>query len=334
MKHLDYWNEAFFNVFPDLAFVRGDNDASIYDFKRNALLPIPLVLCDIVEQLEDESCGAIISSLDKESKSYFVQYLNYLHKNDLGAFRNKKLNFKAIQPTWDFPATIISFQLNLSSKSNFDPFCAIDQIVDQHCHQLELRLKNEWGHPAKVEAILEAVATSGIRGIHLYVAHGEKWCASSVNNLFKSYPKLLFFNACNVENKYNENLHPGAIRLSDEKWTEKLWAINHFQDRYIVNIDYFHEAQEFHPLLNRRVCLDENGFWKNDLYYKQNHGHISDIALGELISLESFTKWWRINPDKIVDLKASSRRYAVLPIKPLIPLNNGSGLYTFEQLYS
>ncbi len=332
MKNLNYWNEVFFNVFPDLAFVRGENEASIYDFKRNVLLPIPLVLCDIVDQLKEEPCGAIISQLDKESQNYFVQYLNYLHKNDIGAFIGQRICFKPLELTWDFPAAITIAQLGLSNSSNFNPFYAIEQIIDQGCHQIEFRLKNIWGKPSKVEALLEAVSTSSVRGIHLYISHGQDWCPSSVKKLFEKYPKLLFFNAFNAESNFTENLDPGAINLSSKKWTEEYWKTNQFQNRYIVNLNYFTEAQKFHPLLNRKVCLDETGVWKNDFLYENSHGHLNEVLLKELISLDDFTKWWHINPDMILDLKASSRRYAILPIQPLVPIYGSDGLYKFSPL--
>ncbi|TXF88460.1 hypothetical protein FUA23_14335 [Neolewinella aurantiaca] len=329
MKLPDNWRELYFTLFPDVVLVKGERDAAAYDFNRAELVPIPPVLCDLVEELEVHTCGELAGSLPPDQSPLVGKYLSYLLEKDFGTFREEIIAFKPLDRDWDQSNELLSAQLELNASSDYNVAAVLDQITDLNCFQLELRLGEKWANPEAVEGLLELVRGSTLRAVDLYLTDGSAWTPERGDDLFARHPKLLHFMAYAAPTAYEKTFHPGTLKMVVHPLPKGEERRNHYKGRYIVNYQYFTEALRFNPLLNRRVSVSSFGYWKNDLMYEETFGHVTERKLTEVLASPEFTRLWKVNADRIVDLKDSARRYAVWPAEPLTALQDGSGCYTF-----
>jgi|GEM_PF-3018234 len=328
------WLNLYFTPFSDVVFVRGKEDAAAYDFGRFALLPVPPVLCDVVEALEEATCGEFVASLPEDQQGLVAPYVAFLLRNDFGTLRKDRVAFRPLSREWDQSNELLSAQLELSKHSDFDPHAVLRQITDRDCFQLEIRLADNWTSIGAVEKLLEGIRGSTLRAVNVYLASVAGWTKPEAEELFERHNKLLHLLGYGATVAVEKAYRPGVLKLTTDSQSEGAADRNHYQGRYIVNYHYFTEAQQFNPLLNRRVSVSEFGYWKNDLSYEHTFGHVAERPLTEVLSDPDFTALWRVNADRITDLKDSARRYAVWPAAPLIPIADGSGLYTFSNSHS
>lgn len=324
------WQERYFTAFPDVVFVKGKKDAAAYDFARLELVPVPQVLCDVVEALEDVTCGEFVASLPKDQQDLVEPYLAYLIRKDFGTLRKDKVAFQPLSREWDHSNELLGAQLELSRHSDFNPHDALRQITDRDCFQLEIRLADQWTGTGVVDELLEGLRGTTLRAVNIYLANAAGWAVTEANELFESHPKLLHLLGYGATEAFEKTYRPGMLRLTTDAQPADMARRNHYEGRYIVNYQYFTEALLFNPLLNRRVSVSEFGYWKNDLSYARTFGHVAEKPLPAVLNDPDFTALWRVNADQITELKDSARRYAVWPAAPLTPLADGSGLYSFS----
>lgn len=324
------WQESYFTAFPDVVFIKGEEDAAAYDFGRLQLVPVPQALCDVVEALEDATCGEFVASLPADQQDLVQPYLSFLLRKDFGTLRKDKIAFQPLSREWDQSNELLGAQIELNRHSDFNPHDALRQITDRDCFQLEIRLADDWTSTWAVENLLEGLRGTTLRAVNIYLASAAGWTMEDADELFARHPKLLHLLGYGATAAGEKTYRPGMLRLTTDPQPAGTAERNHYEGRYIVNYRYFTEALQYNPLLNRRVSVSEFGYWKNDLAYDRTFGHVAETPLSAVLNDPDFTALWRVNADRIIELKDSARRYAVWPAAPLSPLADGSGLYTFS----
>lgn len=325
----DDWRQLYFTPFPDVVYVKGKHDAAAYDFNRGSLIPVPPVLLDLVEQLKRWSCGEVAAALPSEEQELIVPYLEYLLRRDFGTMRPERVAFHPLNEDWSHAGNLLSAQLELSRHSHYDWQNVLAQITDLNCFQLELRLFDNWGEEAAVNKLLEPLRGTTLRAINVYVSQAAVWTSQALRSMFESHPKLLHFKGYGVTQPLSLSFQPGSAELTPAPLTDEILQANHYRGRYVVNYQFYTESRKHHPLLHRRVAVNDFGYWKNDLNYPATFGHVGERELREVLTDEGFTRLWHVNPDKILELKDSARRYAVWTTDPLEPAPESPGYYRY-----
>ena len=84
--------------------------------------------------------------------------------------------------------------------------------------------------------------------------------------------------------------------------------VNYFSAEYcgcvdksllIFNWMHFCESQHSNTCLNRKLCIDKDGYIKNCPSMKHHYGNISNTNIENVVNLPEFQKWWHIKKDDI-----------------------------------
>jgi hypothetical protein len=115
--------------------------------------------------------------------------------------------------------------------------------------------------------------------------------------------------------------HPGKVAFI----TQDLRRVPP-RPRYVVNLQYFAEAQRFNPYYNRKLCVDETGAIKKCLLLADSFGHVDATPLAEVLAQEAFQALWHAAPDRTAELQDSELRYALFSADCLVE-DPHSGLF-------
>ena len=72
-----------------------------------------------------------------------------------------------------------------------------------------------------------------------------------------------------------------------------------FISNFNFSAKFFHESLYYNTCLNRKLCIDKDGYIKNCPYMEQHYGHISNTKIEDVVKLPEFQKWWHIKKDDI-----------------------------------
>jgi SPASM domain peptide maturase of grasp-with-spasm system len=71
------------------------------------------------------------------------------------------------------------------------------------------------------------------------------------------------------------------------------------KEYFTINLLHFTESQHHNTCLNRKLCIDKDGYIKNCPSMKHHYGHISNTNIEDVVNLPEFQKWWHIKKDDI-----------------------------------
>ncbi|MEM9258507.1 MAG: hypothetical protein AAGA62_02605, partial [Bacteroidota bacterium] len=91
-------------------------------------------------------------------------------------------------------------------------------------------------------------------------------------------------------------------------------------DTHFVGSAYFREARIANPYFNRRLAIDRNGHFKNDLLYggPETFGQVGQHSVRGVITDPEFRRRWLAGPDTITDTKDNPLRYCLRYDRALI----------------
>ena len=81
---------------------------------------------------------------------------------------------------------------------------------------------------------------------------------------------------------------------------------------------HFTESQHHNTCLNRKLCIDKDGYIKNCPYMNHHFGHISNTNIEEVVQLPEFQQWWHIKKDEIDVCKDCEFRHMCTDCRALI----------------
>lgn len=162
---------------------------------------------------------------------------------------------------------------------------------------------------------MDATRTSRIRNVEiflpepLYEAHHLKYLDDIENRI-----KTFVIHSVKDE-VLTKNLHENSKYYIDKKLIFTSKAINSStvdnikKENFIINMEFFTEAQQHNVALNRKVCIDNDRNFKNFPAHKSTHGNFRNKSITELIEDSEFTRKWFVNNDNIETCKDCQFRY-------------------------
>jgi hypothetical protein len=177
----------------------------------------------------------------------------------------------------------------------------LEQLNGLLCKNIELRLSNVAAHREELSRLLEIIE----RGVFSYLV---VW-------LMDETPELRRV----IE---TESAKAAEIYVLNGQPAEEAPV-----GQYIVNVNYFAEAQGRHPYFNKRVCVSGDGSIKRCLTHGESFGHVGERSLADVIRDPGFTEWWDVHPGMIEDLGGSAFRYAIYSNRALVRTANNQYRY-------
>lgn len=304
-------NEAtYFKLFAHNVPVSGKSRSAIYDLQKGEIVFIPTILFDILQALTNSTIAVVQDKFAPNNPAVFKQYLDFLLKKDLGFITESPTDFPALSLQWESPCEIYSavIEADFQHYSVAKVLTTLDELL---CRHIELRLDIQALSAQEIIAFFEELNTKTFRSIVVLLDYqAVLWYDDWATKIFESCKKIekIFVVGCPV--KFKHEVYAENIKFLTKNWAELYVE----KPRYIVNIQYFSEAQHHHPFYNRKVCIDNRGNIKNDIRQRKSFGNVRNhdtvkVALQEAINSADFRELWYVNPDKIAAVKDSELRY-------------------------
>ena len=174
--------------------------------------------------------------------------------------------------------------------------------------------------------LVTTIATSyGTSDMPSYLSQKNKKKILSLKGPSKEYPycqTLVMYNS-----PYNKTTKGSFYYLI---FTEgKLYDSPGNYSLFFPTVTHFTEAQSHNTYFNRKVIIDEKGFYVLGVHEGSRYGNVKELGLDELVSSADYTQYWKVNKDKTEVCKDCEFRYMCIDSR--IPLKNtATGLFYFK----
>lgn len=315
-------NSLYFLLFQDVKIVRGKGSSMIYDLSRNDLFPIENNYLDLLESCLGKTKEEVLGIGPEK----VLDFLNYFIKKDLAFFTDSPKSFPDISMSFHFPSEIISSVIELGNLNEDLIMNVVSQIDSLGCKLLLLVVNNQLYDFIIFEKILDKLKDSFIVNIELVLPYSFK---SLIDDTFLGVhlriSKIIFLGADKNELYHSES--KAQIILSTQYKFDPSEIIN--PDFFAINITLFSEAINYNLGLNRKVCVDKDGFILNYLGHSQKFGNVKKDLISDVIKRSELKKKWKISNDQIEKCKDCQYRYCCISNSDLI--SNGDTYKKLEQ---
>jgi SPASM domain peptide maturase of grasp-with-spasm system len=293
--------------------VQGKARSAIYDLQRGQLVVIPNVLYRILLDLRQHPWRAVQQQYAPDDEALFGKYLAFLLERDLGLFVDNQLDFPLLSLQWESPHrvqnAVVSYEFG-----RYDLAAVLTQLDGLQCRHLELRLTTRAGCWPEVLRLADELADKSFQSVTLLLAYSPALADTALADaLYARCPKILSLVVHAAPVARTSTAHPGKVAFV----TQDLRRVP-TRPRYVVNLEYFAEAQRFNPYYNRKLCVDETGAIKNCLLLADSFGHVDATPLAKVLACEAFQVLWHAAPDRTAEVKDSELRYALFSADGLV----------------
>lgn len=308
----------YFLLYAHNQVVKGKEKSAIYDLQNSAIIYIPNVIVNIIEEMRTKTIIAIKKQHTPDAPEIIDKYIAFFLQKKLGFYTEEPFRFPKLDTNFYYPG-IIQNAIVESNLKTFDLKKVLENLDSLGCRFLEIRLDIDTAFAfSELKHILNSTLDSIFISIDLLIKYNNLFNDEIVKDLQKSYSKIgkiIVYEA--QEDKEVSN----TLLFSKLSFHEL--ELSHSQtSKYIVNIPFFCESLNFNTNYNKKIAITYNGKIKNILKDEHDYGNINKNNLITVCNSIKFQKWWHISPDKIEELKGNPLRHALFnpfPLKELTP---------------
>ena len=224
------------------------------------------------------------------------EYISFLIKEGICFLSNKTdvKQMRKLSMLWDYPALISNSIIDIT-KENFGDLKAFLDGFSFSNTNIQFRFLQDSVTSDEIIQIIQKVIKWEIEyaefcfdskyeeSVLYYLLTIDRRIGNIVVKIFDSPEKKVFMydkmNVIKTDGKISE-LKCGSFTLNE-------------------NVEHFCESQNHNTCLNRKLCIDKDGYIKNCPYMKHHYGHISNTNIEDVVNLPEFQKWWYIKKDDI-----------------------------------
>jgi SPASM domain peptide maturase of grasp-with-spasm system len=318
-------NSNYFVLYACCIPVKGASRGVIYDLQRHGYEYIPLVLYDLILECRQAPLAVVEKRYTPADWSGAVSFINYLVEADYGFITDSPAEFPDMSMQWHFPGPLINSIIEYDcSKPAFDLQDVIKQLLDMHCHDIQLRLFGDCSSEF-VNKVIDAVQQSTLYTLDLLVPWSRSFDTAALFTRMLSEHRLIPVTLYNcrdagvaslvndtdvfLKTRVNitaEQFRPGSI---DEKPRPEL---------FVINTEFFTEAQQHNTGLNRKICIDVKGYIKNHHLHKTGFGHVSENRLEDVLALPAFQQKWYYSNDQVEKCRNCEYRYMCMDTADIV----------------
>lgn len=305
---------TFFNLYANCIPIQGNQESIVVDLQNNEFISIPNLLFDVLKKTRSNTISEIKNLFNNDLNTGIDHYFKYLSKIDYGFFLNNIENFPELDLDWNSPLRVENAILEINEDCQYDFNSAIKELSKLGCASLQIRI-NKSNVNSILFNILDATRMSRIKNVEILLP--EFLFEDSLTNYLEDIETRISFIL--VHSVADENLvkkiYKNSRYYKDNRliFTSKA-IVNTTTDvikieNFIINMDFFCEAQKYNVALNRKVCIDNEGNFKNFLAHNNTYGNFKNGSITKLIQNSDFTRKWFINNDSIEVCKDCQFRY-------------------------
>lgn len=298
-------NDKYFLLFSNCIPVKGFKNSIIMDLQKNAYIPIPNLLYDILNlDMKQLTIGEVKNYFNGAYNEGINSFFTYLNEQEYGFFTNSPNSFPELNKDFLSPYEIISSIINFNSQSKYKLKDVLKQIIELGCQLVQIRIFNKIDI-SFLKNVLKCIQGSRVKIVEILLKD-HNYIINEFTPFCKQHMglKIIIHSV-----KYKIVNH----QLDNMFLTNK--EINLYQKEvidqrlFISNIPFYVESKNFNVGLNRKVCIDYDGKIKNFVNHSKSFGNISNINIRDIINKYDFQNKWFLKNDIIEKCKDCEFRY-------------------------
>ena len=283
----------------------GYRNCVVIDSCRNRILSANRSLYDFFLNSMLRSRKSIYSMYAKERET-LEEYLDFLFNNEIafwGTMDELHL-FSAYNNNWDYPSHITNAIVSCST-TTCDRLSELFGTFSQLCVEA-IELYVGYGVEQWPEIIKRMNKIVTLKYVKLFVPFNQDQDFAYYDNIIRINPvidQIIIYSSPQTRTN-----HTGTV-------INILQPID-FSNCGLVDVAYFchsipffTESQRHNTCLNRKICIDAEGYIKNCPAMARSYGNIKDTTLEEAINKPGFKDLWYICKDQIDVCKDCEFRY-------------------------
>ncbi len=300
----------YFILYPFCIPVKGAESSVVYNLQFGQLKEIPNSMNDILELLKKATIKEVKKEIGKASVGTLNEYLRFLLNEGLGFYTNEPERFPRMAYAYQSP----EFIKNAVIQYTFNQYPlkpVIAELDNLLCKFLELRIVTDTYSFDALVAAVDYTAGSTLRAIDLIVKNAPQISKEQYFSLYERNKKLKAIVVYNVEEDTTVWERGEKIDFCKEDFGVEAFNRHYPRDIFIVNPDYFMEAQQYNPYYNKKVTIDEHGNIKNCLMHPNSFGNVLRNSIEDTIGKPEFQRLWYAKHDLIEEVNMLATRYAI-----------------------
>lgn len=290
--------------------VSGANRSIIYDLQRLDYIFIPNILFEILDKYRGLTLHGINSKYNHEHNEQIEEYFNFLELNEYLFYTDTPILFPKMNMQWDTPSRIYTSTLCVQKATPYSIENTLSELSTLGCRHILFVIDEVWDI-STFENLINIAKSNLIFSIEINAQYHSSTHLSDWLTFVVSNPQIFainFYNAPFTQSfKENENAKMGNIHFYSQEMLVK--TISPHPNHFTVNMLHFTEAQICNTFYNRKVCIDKNGFIKNELHADKNFVNIKEHSITSVIEDDEFQKIWLSNKDNTLICKDCEYRY-------------------------
>jgi SPASM domain peptide maturase of grasp-with-spasm system len=290
-----------FKLFASCIIVKGKSCSVISDIERSSLYDLPNDFLEVLELSKTKSIEQIKNIFKNELDSEINDFFEKFVKEEIGFYTSEPASFPEIDLTWDSPNLITNSIIEIDTFSNFDFNDIFFQLNSLGTKAIQLRFL----YPPDIdylEFLLHFFKTSRINHIEILVAYNETIKIEDLYELVNKHKRLvriMIYSSPIEELIKHENQLINNVIVFFKKDIRVDSSEKITLDRFKTNIISFSEAQKHNLGLNRKICIDKEGYLKNYLTHSTSFGNIFRDKITDIVRKKEFQEKWFISNDLI-----------------------------------
>lgn len=318
-------DQHYFMLYACCIPVKGATRAVIYDLQRHGYEYIPLMVYELIQECRQAPLAILEKKYKPAEWAGALSFIHYLTEADYGFITDSPEEFPDMSLQWHFPGPLINCVLEYDcNKPAYDLQHVFRQLLELHCHDIQLRLFGNC-NVDMLNPLFDLIQDSTLYTLDLLIPWSPGFDTTALFSRMLSEHRLIPVTLYNCRDRSvaaqvnetdiflktrvnitTEQFRPGTI---DEKPRQEL---------FVINTEFFTEAQQYNTGLNRKICVDVKGYIRNHLQHKTDYGHVSGKSLQQVLTLPEFQQKWFYQNDQIEKCRECEYRYMCMDTSDLV----------------
>lgn len=304
----------FFNLYSNCIPVKGIEESIIVDLQNNEHINVPNLLLEVLKKTRTSTVSETKNFYNSDLDEGIDHYFNFLNDIDYGFFLDNVESFPELNLEWYSPLRVNNAILEIHEGCKYDYNSAIEELSSLACSTIQIRINNS-NVNSIFSNIIDATLKSRIRNVEIFLPEilFEKKLLKYLDDIENRITTFIIHSV--ADENLTKDLYKNLKYFKNKKliFTSKIINSSTLdsirKENFIINMEFFTESQHHNVALNRKICIDNDGNFKNFSTHKNTFGNFKDKSITQLIEDSDFTRKWFINNDSIDICKDCQFRY-------------------------
>lgn len=291
----------YYKLFANCIPINGYSRSLIIDLQRRRYRFIPNDLFLILTKFHGNSVNQIKQSYNNVFDSIIEEYFQILNKEEMIFFVKSKSELKRfLEINYQFsnPFRISNSIIDIDKIENITSEI-VQQYDDLNIINLQIRCFSDTNLQELIYTY-QMFEETIVSNIELIVRYSDLFEINIIQSEIEKLSKLtrIVFHSSPIQKMFKLTSQRDILYLKKDCGNpNKCGQIN--IENFCLSYKYYAESNSLNTCLNRKICIDSDGYIKNCPSMKHHYGHISDTTLAEAIEKPGFKDCWFIKKDDI-----------------------------------